>query len=176
MLDELMPREWVVTDEANVQDVKPNTPGMAMREMRDINSGAEQIIEMAITESIRDVVGDVIGHGGTSSPGAADPDPEVAADQQPNESDGGADLGQTAPNMDGPDGDPDPGDPDGDPDVTTTGVKNQLETYSHTTTNAATTREVITNASMARPSGVEFLCVDTPVSYTHLTLPTSDLV
>ena len=28
MLDELMPREWVVTDEANVQDVKPNTPGM----------------------------------------------------------------------------------------------------------------------------------------------------
>ena len=62
MLDELMPRGWVVTDEANDQDVKPNSPGMAMREMRDINSEAEQIIEMAITESIRDVVGDVMMH------------------------------------------------------------------------------------------------------------------
>ena len=91
MLDELMPREWVAIEEANVQDVIPNTPGMAMWEMRDINSEAEQKIEMAFTESIRDVGGGVNGHGGTSSPGAADPDPEVT-NQQPNESDGGFDL------------------------------------------------------------------------------------
>ena len=71
MLDELMPREWVAIEEANVQDVIPNTPGMAMWEMRDINSETEQITEMAFKESIRVMGGGVGGparHGCVCAP------------------------------------------------------------------------------------------------------------